>query len=118
MYNSDKPLPLPVQALDHATGYLIAATVVRSMTNRIVLGTGTLARLSLARTAKLLIDAGMLREGAALTELNHGDLAQDIEQTGWGPAHRVLSPVTIQGAAMRWDRPANKLRSAEAAWIS
>ena len=42
----------------------------------------------------------------------------DIEQTDWGPAHRVLPPVAIQGAAMRWGRPANKLRTAEPVWNS
>jgi hypothetical protein len=32
LYNLDKPMPLLVQALDHAIGYLIAANVVRSIT--------------------------------------------------------------------------------------
>ena len=118
LYNSDKPKPLPVQALDHATGYLIAATVVRSVTNRMVFGTGTHARLSLARTAKLLVDAGTAHRQATLRAFDHGDLAPDIEQTDWGPAHRVLPPVAIQGAAMRWTLPANRLRSAEPVWNS
>jgi hypothetical protein len=28
-FNMDKPTPLPVQALDHATGYLMAAAAIR-----------------------------------------------------------------------------------------
>ncbi|MGH8334338.1 MAG: CoA transferase, partial [Pseudomonas sp.] len=49
---ADKPTPLPLQALDHATGYLMAASAIR------LLGRSGLARLSLARTAKLLIENG------------------------------------------------------------
>lgn len=47
--HADKPTPLPVQALDHGTGYLMAAAAIT------LLGRGGSARLSLARTAKLLI---------------------------------------------------------------
>ena len=52
------PTPLPVQALDHATGYLMAASALRLLTERLNTGRGCSARLSLARTAKLLIEHG------------------------------------------------------------
>ncbi|WP_205417772.1 CoA transferase, partial [Escherichia coli] len=41
------PVPLPVQALDHATGYLMAAAVLTGMGQRLSRGTGYHARLSL-----------------------------------------------------------------------
>jgi len=116
--DADKPMPLPVQALDQGTGYLIAATVVRALSNRIAQGTGTLGRLSLARTAKFLIDAGTTHTPRAMQSLNDNDLAKEIEQTDWGAADRVLPPLVIQGATMRWDRAANRLRSAEAVWTA
>src|SRR5512144_772368 len=47
------PTPLPAQALDHGTGYLIAAAVFRGLTD----GRAS-AWLSLARTARLLTDLG------------------------------------------------------------
>jgi crotonobetainyl-CoA:carnitine CoA-transferase CaiB-like acyl-CoA transferase len=47
---ADAPLPLPVQALDQATGYLAAAAAVRAWTRRLD-GEVYAARLSLARTA-------------------------------------------------------------------
>jgi hypothetical protein len=51
---ADRPVPLPAQALDHATGYLMAAAVVRGLIDG-VRGSGTTtARLSLARMALLL----------------------------------------------------------------
>jgi hypothetical protein len=52
-----KPVPLPVPALDHATGYFMAAAI-RAVARRLDEGFGTEARLSLARTAKLRIDGG------------------------------------------------------------
>jgi hypothetical protein len=55
--HADAPFPLPVQALDHATGYLMAAAAIRGITERLRHGCTQTARLSLARTAKLLWDA-------------------------------------------------------------
>lgn len=51
---NDKPVPLPVQALDHASGYLLAAAVLEGLWRRITEGHGSQVRLSLARTAWLL----------------------------------------------------------------
>ena len=49
-----RPGALPVQALDHATGYGVAATAVRLLDGRRETGVGGSARLSLARTAEEL----------------------------------------------------------------
>jgi hypothetical protein len=49
MLGKDRPTPLPVQALDHATGYLMAAVVVRGLTQRMAAGQGFEGRTSLAR---------------------------------------------------------------------
>src|SRR5690606_35019655 len=46
---AERPTPLPVQALDQATGYLMAAAVIAGLRDRIEHGTGSTARLSLAR---------------------------------------------------------------------
>lgn len=51
------PGALPVQALDHATGYLLAAAVLRSLTDQRTGGPGSrVLALSLARTAAWLTD--------------------------------------------------------------
>src|SRR4051812_33965644 len=50
----DRPTPLPVQALDHATGYLMAACAITGLANRRAGGRGSRWRASLARTAELL----------------------------------------------------------------
>ena len=54
---ADKPVPLPLQALDHATGYLMAASAIQALGERLKSGCGGSARLSLARTATLLVEA-------------------------------------------------------------
>jgi len=54
----DRPRPLPVQALDHATGWLAALGVVTALRRRATEGGSWLVRLSLARTAEWLHDLG------------------------------------------------------------
>jgi crotonobetainyl-CoA:carnitine CoA-transferase CaiB-like acyl-CoA transferase len=114
--NADKPVPLPVQALDEATGYLIAAAAIRGVTRRLTRGTPLEARLSLARTARFLVDARGEPAEAQLAPEAPADCAPAIEETSWGPAHRLLPPVAIAGAPMRWDRPATALGSAPPRW--
>ncbi|MFL9927191.1 CoA transferase [Herbaspirillum lusitanum] len=114
---SDRPKPLPVQALDHATGYLMAAAAIRGLRLRLREGAGTLARLSLARTASLLTALGSRsEEGAAFAPETPSDLNPAPEATAWGPAQRLQGPACIAGVAMQWDRPASKLGSAGADW--
>ncbi len=86
---SDRPVPLPVQAHDHATGYLMAAAAVRGLAQRLATGLGCEARGSLARTAALLIGAPADRERAAMAPEQPNDRTDLAEQTAWGPAGRL-----------------------------
>ncbi|WP_199538463.1 MULTISPECIES: CoA transferase [unclassified Duganella] len=115
---ADKPVPLPVQALDHATGYLIAAAVVRGLLNRLAEGSATRARLSLARTALLLTELSPLEASGAqpLAAASDADLVPALEQTAWGEARRYRPPVAIDGAPMAWTRPASELGSSAPSW--
>jgi hypothetical protein len=112
---ASKPVPLPVQALDHATGYLIAAAVVRGLLYRLQDKRAMQARLSLARVAEFLV-AHPAAPGVALATGGEADLAPELEQTEWGPARRYRVPAEIDGAPMRWDRPASSLGSAAPRW--
>ncbi|HEX8403623.1 MAG TPA: CoA transferase [Duganella sp.] len=123
MQGASKPVPLPVQALDHATGYLMAAAVLRGLLFRSTENLAMQARLSLARTAKWLVDAssgsldgvpaGLAAEGnQVLAPVSAADLSPALEHTEWGPARRLLPPVVVDGAPMVWDRPAASLGSA------
>jgi crotonobetainyl-CoA:carnitine CoA-transferase CaiB-like acyl-CoA transferase len=113
---ADKPVPLPVQALDEATGYLIAAAAIRGVTQRLTCGRALEARLSLARTARFLVDSRREPAETPLAPETPADSPPAIEETSWGPAHRLLPPVAIAGAPMHWDRPATALGSAPPRW--
>ena len=108
----DRPTPLPAQALDHATGYLMAAAVVRALRT----GSAGSARLSLARTAVTLAGAARGSFDDTLSAATDADAEPMLEATPWGPAHRLRSPVTIPGVDARWDRPATTLGSSPPRW--
>jgi crotonobetainyl-CoA:carnitine CoA-transferase CaiB-like acyl-CoA transferase len=113
----DRPTPLPVQALDHATGYLMAAAVVRGLTRRLATGCGGSTYASLARTAGLLVNL-LPGEPVPFAPETLDDHADTMETTAWGAARRVKAPGSLEGASMRWDLPAAALGSAPAAWTA
>lgn len=113
---ADRPCPLPVQALDHATGYLMAAMAVHAVGERMRYGTSLRGRLSLARTAKLLMDHGTAPTTHGTADLSDADRQDAIEQTPWGPARRIRPPAMVGHAAMHWNRPAAMLGTGRAQW--
>lgn len=113
---SDHPVPLPVQALDHATGYLMAAAVLRAIQTRNRTGRIMSARLSLARTAALLVTQGPHSfHGNEIRETSK-DVDGRIEKTSWGPAHRLRYPVELDAAGPSWRFPAGHLRIDPPRW--
>ena len=115
--HADRPIPLPAQALDHATGYLMAAAAVRGITRRLATAQGTQSRLSLARTAKLLVDQGEAPPAPSLADESAADRSPEIERTPWGDAQRLFPPASIDGAPMRWELPASDLGTATPRWL-
>lgn len=112
---ADKPTPLPCQALDFATGYLMAASALKAL-ERGLKGKTVRARLSLARTAALLA-AHEQGEGESFDlKARKEDLDPAIEETSWGPARRLLSPISIGRTSLHWDRPATALGAALPHW--
>ncbi|KAF1043378.1 MAG: Formyl-CoA:oxalate CoA-transferase [Herbaspirillum frisingense] len=116
LLGKDKPAPLPVQALDHATGYLLAASALRGLTRRQATGEGSECRLSLARTARLLVSHPVRSVEPAFADETAADLGAAQENTVWGPVRRLRAPLQIAGVPLRWDLPASPLRSAAAQW--
>ncbi|QEE38206.1 acyl-CoA transferase [Methylobacterium sp. WL1] len=113
---AEAPVPLPVQALDHATGLPHGGGRAPPAAHRLRDGTGGRARLSLARTAAFLIAAGQPNRKPAFAPETPEDLAPEVEATSWGPAHRLRPPLNVAGAAMRWDRAARRLGDDAPAW--
>jgi hypothetical protein len=102
--------------LDHATGYLIAAAAIRGLTERLKTSKGCTARLSLARSAALLIDGPRDDGSGEIVRADDGDWQAKQEQSEFGAARRLRGPVTVAGTSMRWDRPASRLGSSQAQW--
>ena len=115
--HADRPTPLPVQALDHATGYLMAAAVVDGVTRRLVERRAMTARLSLARVARLLVDGGGQNDDALpFQDRDEADLSPVVENTDWGLAKRVTTPLVIDDVPMSWSRGATRLGTSLAHW--
>lgn len=108
----DKPTPLPAQALDYATGYLVAAAACRALVERTAE-----TRLALARTAKLLVDLG---EDADPHAPGLGDVSDllELSETGFGRVRQVRCPAAIEGYEVRWPHPAGPLGRDIPTWKS
>jgi len=112
----DRPTPLPVQALDHATGYLMASAAIRALALRSATGRIVGARLSLARTAALLTAEGARPPGPTLRAEDAADLDRAVERTGWGSAQRLRAPLRIDAVDFAADAPARPLGGDAPGW--
>jgi crotonobetainyl-CoA:carnitine CoA-transferase CaiB-like acyl-CoA transferase len=110
---ADRPVPLPVQALDHSTGWLMAASAVAGLRDRLRGGSGSQALLSLARTAAELGRGGPVEPaGGAAQEVPPGSSIA----TPWGPAALLPFPLRIDGVDLRFDAGPAPLGSAPPSW--
>ncbi len=115
-YGKEAPTPLPVQALDHATGYLMAAAVVRGLSERLTSGMGSEARTSLARVATLLLGYPAKDNESDIAPRAPDDFSAAVEHTAWGDLLRLIPPASISGAPMFWNRPAERLGASLPCW--
>ena len=111
-FRAEKPTPLPVQALDHATGYLAAAAALTGLALRKETGKGSRARLSLARTGVEL--AGVGRGDAPVpAPIQVGSQLS----TPWGSASLLPPPLTVNGEPPRWERGPRPLGTDAPRWV-
>jgi hypothetical protein len=109
----ETPGVLPAQALDHATGHLMAACALHALARRARGETIAPARLSLARTAAALLRAPRPdREASAAT----GAAAADRYRVQLGRVDLIAPPGTIDGAAPRWRYGPRPLGGDEPVW--
>ena len=114
--SSDHPTPLPVQALDHAAGYLMAAAVLSALTTAAQGEPVAQARLSLARTAALLGQLRKTTNGPDITKSDDSDYNTSPEQSGWGSGQRLLPPLQLASTQMQWDLPAQQCGGDSSTW--
>ena len=91
---TDRPQPLPAQALDHTTAMLIAAAVCRALTTRLCSGVSSDIRGSLIGVANLLYDLPD-PTGMSVEPSSFGLEDTELRVTWWGPARAVPIPGCI-----------------------
>ncbi|MER6133262.1 CoA transferase [Streptomyces sp. NPDC001815] len=126
--SGERPGALPAQALDHGTGYLLAAGILRAVTEQSDEGGSRLVEPALARTAGWLMGEDMGgAEAADAAGPNDGSLGDPDAYDGPGPwlAERdselgrlryALSPVSFTGGPPDWARPPGPLGSDSPRW--
>lgn len=112
-----KPSPLPVQALDHGTGYLMAAAALKALTLRREKALASTMQLSLAGTANFLSAVAAPTDAQTMPAETEADICPAQEHTSWGLAHRVRFPVQLAGSEFGWDIPAGELRRDAPTWL-
>jgi crotonobetainyl-CoA:carnitine CoA-transferase CaiB-like acyl-CoA transferase len=110
---ADRPTPLPVQALDQATGYLMAAAALAGVARRASGGAGARSRLSLARTAAELERARAFGAAAGTPDPVAPPVPLD---TAWGAATVLPAPFSAGEVTLRWDRGPHPLGSDSPTW--
>ncbi|MFJ8543578.1 CoA transferase [Streptomyces sp. NPDC093586] len=120
--SAERPGALPAQALDHGTGHLLAAAVLRSLTDRSREGGSRLVRLSLARTAAWLMDA-VRPDGTGPDRREHAGAHPGPEpwlaerDSPLGRLRYALPPVSYAGGPADWARPPGPWGADAAAWL-
>ncbi|MFJ4512374.1 CoA transferase [Streptomyces sp. NPDC088816] len=105
----ERPGALPAQALDHGTGYLLAAAVLRALTERTREGGTRVVRLALARTASWLTRPATGPASATYTvrgpAYDSPDPWLDETTSRLGHLRHARPPVAFTGAPANWPRP-------------
>jgi len=110
-----RPKPLPAQALDHASGYLLAYGALVALHHRATIGGSWLVRTSLAQVANWLTGLG-LHDGLGIEEPARPDDLRVFCDGALGNVG-VIGPVGfLEGAEARWERCAPVLGSSPPEW--
>jgi len=113
----DEPRPLPCQALDHASGYLLAFGAMVALARRATQGGSWLVRLSLAQTGRWLDRLGRVN-GLALDDLR-ADAVEDLMEetdTPWGRMKAVAPVAQLSETPGRFARPSTPLGAHPPEW--
>ncbi|MET3164354.1 UNVERIFIED_ORG: crotonobetainyl-CoA:carnitine CoA-transferase CaiB-like acyl-CoA transferase [Arthrobacter sp. UYEF10] len=107
-----RPGALPVQALDHATGYGLAAAAIALLAERLRSGRGGAARLSLARTAEELFRLPALAgHGVSLPEPDYR-----VMESPYGRLRYVGPPIMADGAPLEYGEGPVRYGTSQLRW--
>jgi crotonobetainyl-CoA:carnitine CoA-transferase CaiB-like acyl-CoA transferase len=113
------PKALPVQILDHATGYLMAFAACTLIARQHAEGGAWHATLSLARTAQWLRELGRVEGGLNLKPPPSAELVAPhlyTEASGFGQLTALRHSAKFNGESAQWALPSEKPGTHAAAW--
>ncbi|MGF9650440.1 CoA transferase [Pseudarthrobacter oxydans] len=110
-----RPGALPVQALDHATGYGVAAAAIALLARRRQTGLGGGARLSLVRTAEELFALPAVHSKGMASLLPEPELG--TMASTYGELRYALPPLLVAGRPLGYTAPPVPYGSSAPAWI-
>lgn len=112
------PLELPVQALDHASGYLLALGTMRALARQSEEGGSWRVRVCLARTGNWLRSFGRQLPDLALVELTDSEVASmsELQPSGYGEMRALRHAAVLSETPARWYRPSVPLGTSPASW--
>src|SRR5262245_10780082 len=114
----DGPKELPCQALDHATGYLMAFGVMMALMRKAGEGGSWHVRVSLAQTGRWLAGLGRLEGGFDAPDPGQDDVADllDEMETPLGRLTYVRHAATLSETPAYWERPPTRLGAHAPLW--
>jgi len=114
----DTPRPLPCQALDHATGYLMAFGAMTALKRRATEGGSWHVRCSLAQSCHWFQNLGRIDNGFSAPDPKFEDVSAYLEETpsGFGRLTAVRHSAIMSETPARWGRPSARLGTHAAEW--
>jgi crotonobetainyl-CoA:carnitine CoA-transferase CaiB-like acyl-CoA transferase len=114
----DGPKELPVQMLDHASGYLMAFGAMMARARQSREGGSWHVRVSLAQTGRWLWNLGRVADGLKTEDLRGEAVQPFIEDTasGFGPLRAVRHSAALSATPAFWARPTMPLGSHPPQW--
>ncbi len=115
---ADGPKALPCQALDHASGYLMAFGAIVALMRRARDGGSWSVRVSLARTGQWLKGLGRIEDGFDCADPAAEDVADLMEESGsgFGRLRAVKHAGLLSGTPPTWARPSMPLGTHPPEW--
>jgi crotonobetainyl-CoA:carnitine CoA-transferase CaiB-like acyl-CoA transferase len=112
------PTPFPAQALDRATGYLMAFAIMSALMRRAAEGGSWHVRASLAQTGLWLRGLGRVEGGWRMPTPSFEDIADltETHESGFGLLTTIRHAARLARTPFGWDLPAMPLGSHPPAW--
>ena len=114
------PKELPCQALDHASGYLLAFGAIMARIRQAQEGGSWLVRVSLAATGRWIWNLGQVEDGFSSALPSRNDVADLMEtsQSPFGVMRSVRHAAELSETPAAWTRPSVPLGTHPPVWPS